>query len=109
MDDGRRLSFEVRITPLALSVLDHWCIKKMTSGRRANGEALAPERAFCSPESRLPFFAILLTSTLLRVHHYPVNMAEPNTRSLHESKYRETVALFDDPERCIKMAKFNLT
>jgi hypothetical protein len=35
-------------------------------------------------------------------------MAESNTTSSYETQYREAVALFDDPERCIEMAKLKL-
>jgi hypothetical protein len=55
-----------------------------------------------------PSYTILLTSTLSWAHHYSVNMAESNTTFSYETQYREAVALFDDPERCIEMAKLKL-
>jgi hypothetical protein len=108
--NGRRAKIVLRSPYHVFSdfCLEPFTHEKFTSGRRANGEALAPKRALCCLESRLPLFAILLTSTLSWAHHYSVNMAESNTTSSYETQYREAVALFDDPERCIEMAKLKL-
>jgi hypothetical protein len=69
---------------------------------------LGTKTRFLLPIILTSLFAIQLTSTLSWTHHHSVKMAESNTTSSYETQYREAVALFDDSERCIEMAKLKL-